>query len=886
MVKRFWRKANSLLLVAAMTVTLLPAPMASAAGSDGTAGDSIPQQTDGMDGYYFSQQSDSADASVLDAAAVTGKEYTVIKGNTPVLPAKALVTSDNGSMAAADIQWSEWDESQDAGKHTVTGTANGYQLTATVNVLPCDEEVADAVAMGTSDSSAQEKADAIHSLKGYKGLFVAEYDIVPDDVKTTHDRAVIYLPEKMTDGSTIDAENCWDTGARLQFKYSYNNVTYFQTQNGDGQVVGNAKYYPTNEELNEALDKGEAVSALTFDETSTYRVRTVMDTASNTTKGNVKIYITDPQGIEHEVTQPGGNGFRIYPTNGIVKNFAVVRGSYRLVNHKISWISGYATKKTEIYLKGQNAADYVKEDNDIVSKEIPGVIAGNPDTEVVRNNQSYTLDTEKSGWYNGEEKVASVTAQEGDTVTYRAYYNYAKAIDKAELSNKVQAAESLTEADYTSGSWSTFKDALAKAKQVNTSTTVSQTEVDKAGQELAAAEEALVSIKNLKEAVNRLKAELAEKEEHKADYANWEAVESALTSAERVLNRASATKTQVQAAEDSLNITLITVTEKETAEAKEAMENSVAAAEQKIQEIKESEYTPASVKALKDALDACKNLNPETATKADYDNKKEALDNAVKGLAKLADKTALNQTIVDAKAKKEADYEAASYKNMQEKLNIANAVAANVNATQAEVDKARNDLLAAVNALVKLVVKSPEVKVTSVKPAAKTYKIAAGKKLDLKKVFTVSPQNADNKNLTYSIDTKLAGYASIKSGVVTLKKKAAGKTLTFRATATDGSGKTAVVKIKVMKNAVTKITVKKKSLTAKAGKKVTIKPVVKTNGKNANKTLSYTSSNTKLATVKNGVVTTKKGKTGKVTITIKSTDGTNKSVKVKINIKK
>lgn len=888
MVKKFWRKANSLLLVAAMTVTLLPAQMASAAGVNDTVGSVPLQQANGMAGQFFSQQrSDSVAASVLNAAAVTGKEYTVIKGNTPVLPAKALVTSDNGSMAAADIQWEAWDESLAVGKHTVMGTANGYQLTATVNVLPCDEEVEDVQAMGRQDGdTAQEKLDAIHPLKGYKGLFVAEYDIVPSDVKPTHDRAVIYLPAADSNGAPFSAESCWDYGARLQFKYGYNNETYFQTQNGDGQVIGNAKYYPTNEELTEALDKGEAVNALKFDETNTYRVRTVMDTASDTTKGNVKIYITDPQGVEHEVTQSGGNGFRLYPTNGIVKNFAAVRGGYRLVNHKVSWISGYATKKTEIYLKGQNAADYVKESEDIVSKEIPGVIAGNPDTEAVRNNQSYTLDTGKSGWYNGEEKVASVTAQEGDTVTYRAYYNYAKAIDKAELSSQVQAAESLTEKDYTSGSWSTFKDALAKAKQVNTSTTASQTEVDKAGQELAAAEDALVSIKNLKEAVDKLKAELAEKEEHKADYANWNAVESALTSAERVLNRASATKSQVQAAEDSLNITLITVTEKETAEAKEAMENSVTAAEQKVQEIKESEYTPASVKALKDALEACKNLNPETATKADYDNNKEALDKAVKGLAKLADKTALNQAIADAKAKKEADYEPASYKNMLEKLNNANAAAANVNATQGEVDNAKNDLLAAIGKLVKLEEKSPGVKVTAVKPVAKTYKIAVGKKLDLNKVFTVSPQNADNKKLNYTVDTKTAGYASIKSGIVTVKKKAEGKTVVIRATAADGSGKTAIVKIKVMKNAVTKITVKKKSLTVKAGSKVKIKPVVKTNGKKANKALAYTSSNSKLATVKNGVVTTKKGKTGKVTITIKSTDGTNKSVKVKINIKK
>ncbi len=136
------------------------------------------------------------------------------------------------------------------------------------------------------------------------------------------------------------------------------------------------------------------------------------------------------------------------------------------------------------------------------------------------------------------------------------------------------------------------------------------------------------------------------------------------------------------------------------------------------------------------------------------------------------------------------------------------------------------------------------------------------------------------------MDKKYRNYASIKSGVVTVKKKGAGKTISVKAAAADGSGKTATIKIKIMKSAVTKITVKKKTLSVKAGKKITIKPVVTPNNKNVNKTLSYTSSNEKLATVKNGVVKTKKGKKGKVTITIRSTDGTNKSVKVKINIKK
>ena len=723
---KFFRKANSFILAAAVAVSLMPAQTLSAAGQEDAANPFVLQQAGG------------ARASALDVSEITAKEYTVIKGNAPVLPKKANVTLENGTMAAAEIQWADWDKSLAAGKHTVTGTVGGNQISVTVNVLPCDEEVADAAATGSTDGV----TEAVHPLRGYRGLFVAEYDIVPDEVKSTHDRAVIYLPEKTNDGLAFDSGNCWDNGARLQFKYSYKEVTtYFQTQNGDGQDKSKAVYYPTNPELDDALANNRPIPTLPFDEIHPYRVRVVMDTLTNTTKGNYKVFITDPEGIEHEITIPGGNGFRIYPKDGIIKNFAAVRGSYRLVNHKISWISGYATKKQEVYFKAQDAADYVKESEDIVTKELPGTMSGQADAEIVKDGQNYILDTEKSGWYNGGEKVASVTAKEGDTVTYRAYYAYAKPADKTSLNEKIQKAESLLAEDYTSGSFGILKDALDRAKEVNASAAASQEDVGEAEQALDTAEENLVGIKNLKAAVDKLKEELAEKEDHKADYTNWDEAERVLKDAEALLSEANATKTQVEAAEKSLEITL--------------------------------------------------------ATK--------------------------EETVV---------------------------------------------------------------KVKSIGRAAKDYKIAAGRKLDLKKVFTVLPKNADNRKLTYSVDKKSGKYASIKSGVVTVKKNGAGKTITVKAAATDGSGKTQTVKIKIMKDAVTKITVKKKSLTVKAGKKVTIKPTVKADGKNANKALAYTSSNEKLATVKNGVVTTKKGKTGKVTITASSTDGTGKNVKIRITIKK
>lgn len=73
----------------------------------------------------------------------------------------------------------------------------------------------------------------------------------------------------------------------------------------------------------------------------------------------------------------------------------------------------------------------------------------------------------------------------------------------------------------------------------------------------------------------------------------------------------------------------------------------------------------------------------------------------------------------------------------------------------------------------------------------------------------------------------------------------------------------------------------------KAGKTLKVKATVKTTGKNANKTLKWTSSNTKYATVSaKGVVKAKKaGKDKTVKITAAATDGSNKKKTITIKIK-
>lgn len=178
------------------------------------------------------------------------------------------------------------------------------------------------------------------------------------------------------------------------------------------------------------------------------------------------------------------------------------------------------------------------------------------------------------------------------------------------------------------------------------------------------------------------------------------------------------------------------------------------------------------------------------------------------------------------------------------------------------------------------------VKVSKITLSGISKKIAAGKKIKL--TAKVYPSEASNKSLTWkSSDKKVATVNS--KGVVTLKKKSGGKTVTISAMAKDGSKKKATYKITSMKGAVQKVTISGKGTrTVKTGKTVSLKAkVTASNSKKANKKLKWSSSNTKYATVTSaGKVKTKKAGKGKsVKITAAATDGSGKKRTVTIRIR-
>ena len=177
---------------------------------------------------------------------------------------------------------------------------------------------------------------------------------------------------------------------------------------------------------------------------------------------------------------------------------------------------------------------------------------------------------------------------------------------------------------------------------------------------------------------------------------------------------------------------------------------------------------------------------------------------------------------------------------------------------------------------------SPKSQLLRITLSGISKQIAAGKKIRL--TAQGIPVGAPLPNLTWtSSNPKVATVT--QAGVVTVKKKTGGKSVTITATAADGSGISASWKIKSMKGVVKKIAVTG-AKTVKAGKSLKLKAKV-TATKGANKKLKWTSSNMKYATVTSTgkVKTFKAGKGKKVKITAMATDGSNKKKTVTIKIK-
>lgn len=173
---------------------------------------------------------------------------------------------------------------------------------------------------------------------------------------------------------------------------------------------------------------------------------------------------------------------------------------------------------------------------------------------------------------------------------------------------------------------------------------------------------------------------------------------------------------------------------------------------------------------------------------------------------------------------------------------------------------------------VKVTVGTP---VSSVKLSKASATINKGKTLTLK--ATVSPKSASNKTLTWKSSNKKVATVSSK-GVV---KAVNAGTAKITATANDGSGKkyTCTVKVNIP---VSSVKINKASVELVEGKTATLSATVAPSNA-SNKSVKWSTSNAKVATVSAGKVTAKSA--GTATITAAAADGSGKKAVCKITVK-
>ena len=142
---------------------------------------------------------------------------------------------------------------------------------------------------------------------------------------------------------------------------------------------------------------------------------------------------------------------------------------------------------------------------------------------------------------------------------------------------------------------------------------------------------------------------------------------------------------------------------------------------------------------------------------------------------------------------------------------------------------------------------------------------------------TVSPSNAADRTLTWSSsNTAIATVSS--NGVVTGVKAG---TATITATSNDGSGVKATCQVTVTNVAVTSVALDQTTLSLVNGTTATLTATVSPDNA-TDKTVTWSSSNTSVATVSNGTVTAKS--VGTATITVKTVDG-NKTATCSVTVK-
>ncbi len=331
-------------------------------------------------------------------------------------------------------------------------------------------------------------------------------------------------------------------------------------------------------------------------------------------------------------------------------------------------------------------------------------------------------------------------------------------------------------------------------------------------------------------------------------------VEAALSAAETILADDMALQETVDAAAQALDNAIANLKEKtETQVDKDALQTAVSNAKT----IDKSQYTAESYAEVEKALSDAEEVLADTNTTQEVvDAAVEALNDAIADLEEIVtvDKAVLEGAISSAKAIDGSKYTAESYAEVQKALSEAESIWADANATQEAIDAAVRALNNAVDAL--------KAKAVADKTALKAV-INSAKALDSSK-YTAESYAEVKKALSAAesvlMDDEVSQEA-VNNAVQALNN--------------------AMVALKEKEVEASSVALNYNKITMKKGSKFKWLSTAFTPDNTTNKTLTWASSNTKIATVdKNGVISAKK--TGTATITAKTVNGKTASVKVTV----
>lgn len=257
--------------------------------------------------------------------------------------------------------------------------------------------------------------------------------------------------------------------------------------------------------------------------------------------------------------------------------------------------------------------------------------------------------------------------------------------DFSDLKAQYEIINGLTEKDWKAETWANLQSAIAANDAVNKNATSTAEEIANAAAALKNAIEAL-------EAEPAVKTELSEAIVNaietyvEADYtpASWAAYADALAAAQDANQNEKITQSGVDKALADLNAAIKALT-------KLADKTDLTKAIADVDNLNEKDYTPNSWEALRTVKAKAIAVNEDIdATQDEVDAALGALNMAINDLAKPGNSTALMTAITSAKALKKSDYNVANYSwnIFQEVLAEAEAVAADPNATQGDMDMA------------------------------------------------------------------------------------------------------------------------------------------------------------------------------------------------------